>query len=125
MFINVPYFRYRKDGSIHQPVLSETFNEAMHKTKSYVLSKNGPCVVSVCFHGGRPNHACRHDADDDTDDDTDDDADDTDVVKVKACCGARIIDSLDGNTSIGIYDAICEVVQDNGYCCYSVIIYEI
>jgi hypothetical protein len=37
------------------------------------------------------------------------------------CYGIKIIDELDGNNSIAIENAICEVVKGNGYCCTSVI----
>lgn len=104
MYVNVPYFRYRKDGSIHKPTVSSTFSEAMGEAKKWLIGKDvKEQDVSVYFYeptSDRESEAC-------------------------ATHGINVINELDGNNSGGIYDAICEVVEKDGYCCYAVVIYQI
>lgn len=104
MFVNVPYFRYRKEVSIYQPSVSFSFQEAIERAQEYLI-ENGTdkSDVSVYFHSSIPaSENCPNLSDH---------------------YGIESISELDSTTCIDIEDAICEVVKGNGYCCRSVIIY--
>lgn len=103
IFIVVPYFRYRKDGSITTPHATTTFYDAVQWACDNVKARNETShPISVYFHDELWSHQLMPP-------------------------GLQLLRraDMDSNISLHVTGAICEVVPRSGYCCFATIIYHV